>query len=99
MTTEEYQAARSRIGTQGEVAKLLGISGNTLSRRELGLSRITFEMELAILRLGDAAPGPEVALSLEKPVKPAAAIGRIKVKAIVGQSDAPRPTYWKKGWK
>lgn len=53
MTPDEYREARKARGTQAEVAALLGISRETLARREAGTERypITTEAVLAIQAL------------------------------------------------
>lgn len=54
MTPLEYKSARKKMGiTQKELGKLIGVDGNTISRRELGLVPITREAELALLSLSD----------------------------------------------
>ena len=50
MTSAEYKAARERLGTQAEVASLLGINRVTVAKREGG-ALVTREAELAILAL------------------------------------------------
>lgn len=53
MTPAQYKAARERIGTQEEVAKMLGINRVTIAKREAGTKGwpITREAELAITAL------------------------------------------------
>lgn len=51
MTKEEYREWRKKLGTQSHVAKLLRVSVNTLSRRELGHLDISDEAALAIIHL------------------------------------------------
>lgn len=51
MTPTEYKAHRSRIGTQAEVAKLLGVNRVTVAKRERGTMTITREACLAMLAL------------------------------------------------
>lgn len=51
MTKEEYRELRKRIGSQQEVAKLLKLGWNTLSRREQGTAPINEEAELAMVHL------------------------------------------------
>ena len=48
MSPEKYRAQRKKIGTQGDVAKALGVALNTVSRRELGNLEIPREAELAL---------------------------------------------------
>lgn len=48
MTPANYQAARKRIGTQTEVAAMLELDPQTISRRERGKLPITPEAALAI---------------------------------------------------
>ena len=50
MTSVEYKAARERLGTQAEVASLLGINRVTVAKREGG-ALVTREAEIAILAL------------------------------------------------
>ena len=50
MNSAEYKAARERLGTQAEVASLLGINRVTVAKREGG-ALVTREAELAILAL------------------------------------------------
>jgi predicted DNA-binding transcriptional regulator AlpA len=47
----EYRALREELGTQAEVARRLGVSANTVARRERGEVPLTREMELAIRHL------------------------------------------------
>lgn len=49
LTPEEYRAKRKLLGTQEEVAKLLGVARRTINRRENGGAEISFEATLAIL--------------------------------------------------
>lgn len=51
MTPAEYKAHRARIGTQAEVAKLLGVNRVTVAKRENGSMTITREAVLAIQSL------------------------------------------------
>lgn len=51
MTHAQYKAARERIGTQEEVAAMLGLNRVTIARRETGALPITREAELAITAL------------------------------------------------
>ena len=48
MSPETYKAIRQSLGTQAEVAKMLGNTRETISRRESGKDRITTEAALAI---------------------------------------------------
>ena len=48
MTPAAYQAARKRIGTQADVAALLNVDPQTISRRERGELPITREAALAM---------------------------------------------------
>jgi DNA-binding XRE family transcriptional regulator len=43
-----YRTMRERIGTQQHVAGLLGLNRTTIRRREVGESKISYEMLLAI---------------------------------------------------
>ncbi len=51
MQPEEYKATRERIGTQAEVARLLGVNRVTVAKRENGTMTITNEAVLAIRSL------------------------------------------------
>lgn len=51
MTPAQYKAARERIGTQEEVAVMLGLNRVTIARRETGALPITREAEIAIKAL------------------------------------------------
>jgi hypothetical protein len=48
MTGTEYKTARETIGTQKQVAKLLGVTDITVSRRQTSKRPVTREVELAI---------------------------------------------------
>jgi len=48
MSPEKYKAIRQSMGTQAGVAKMLGNTRETISRRESGKDRITTEAALAI---------------------------------------------------
>lgn len=49
MTADEYRAIRERLELkQGELAERLGVTLNTISRREIGQVPITKEAELAL---------------------------------------------------
>ena len=51
MIPEEYKATRERLGTQAEVALLLGVNRVTVAKRENGTMTITNEAILAIQSL------------------------------------------------
>ena len=51
MTAAEYKATRERIGTQAEVAAMLGVHRVTVAKRENGTMTITNEAALAIQSL------------------------------------------------
>jgi DNA-binding XRE family transcriptional regulator len=51
MTATEYKATRKRLGTQAEVASLLGVNRVTVAKRESGTMTITNEAVLAIQSL------------------------------------------------
>jgi DNA-binding XRE family transcriptional regulator len=51
MKPEAYKAARERLGTQAEVAALLGVSRVSIARRETGTRPVTREAWLALLAL------------------------------------------------
>lgn len=51
MTATEYKVTRERLGTQAEVARLLGVNRVTVAKRERGAMTITNEAVLAIQSL------------------------------------------------
>lgn len=51
MKPEEYKATRERLGTQAEVALMLGVNRVTVAKRENGTMTITNEAVLAIQSL------------------------------------------------
>lgn len=51
MKPEDYKAARERLGTQAEVALLLGVNRVTVAKRESGAVEITKEAGLALSRI------------------------------------------------
>ena len=51
MTPEKYKATRETVGTQQQVADLLGVSRPTIARRESTTGRITEEAAIAIREL------------------------------------------------
>ena len=51
MTPDEYKSTREKIGTQSEVARLLGVNRVTVAKREAGMMVITQEAVLAIKSL------------------------------------------------
>jgi hypothetical protein len=51
MTASEYRSIRQSIGSQAEVAKLLGVAKSTVARRETSALPITMEAALSIRRL------------------------------------------------
>ena len=51
MKPEEYKAIRTYIGTQSELAKMLGVSRRTIIKRETGAVKITREQQLALIGL------------------------------------------------
>lgn len=54
MTATEYKATRERLGTQAEVAAMLGVNRVTVAKRENGTMTITTEAWLAICSLPQA---------------------------------------------
>lgn len=48
MQPEQYKATRERLGTQAEVARILGVNRVTVAKRETGKMKITWEAYLAI---------------------------------------------------
>jgi DNA-binding transcriptional regulator YiaG len=55
MTAAEYKKIRESLGDQVRVAELLGVTKNTVSRRETGESPVDREAELAIRCLAEHA--------------------------------------------
>lgn len=51
VTAAEYKATRERLGTQAEVAPMLGVNRVTVAKRENGTMTITNEAVLAIQSL------------------------------------------------
>ena len=51
MTASQYKAIRKSIGSQEDVAKLLGVHPMTISNRERGIYPITLEAKRAIFAL------------------------------------------------
>jgi len=51
MTPAQYKSTRERLGTQAEVARLLGVNRVTVAKRENGTMTITNEAVLAIQSL------------------------------------------------
>lgn len=51
MTAAEYKATREHLGTQAEVAAMLGVNRVTVAKRENGTMTITNEAVLAIQSL------------------------------------------------
>jgi transcriptional regulator with XRE-family HTH domain len=59
---QAYRVQREQVGSQGEVAELLGITRETLNRREKGKAPISGEAILAMHALTTASPARLVAL-------------------------------------
>jgi len=60
MTPAEYRARRDTLGlTQADLAKELGVSRETVNRRESGEQTIDLEAALAIRNLTRAAQAPK----------------------------------------
>lgn len=53
MTAAEYKATREHLGTQAEVARILGVNRVTIAKRESGAMKLTWE---ACLAMGAIAP-------------------------------------------
>jgi hypothetical protein len=76
MTSADYKATRSRLGTQAEVAALLGVARGTVARRETGKLTITHEAALALDALSSApqkkrpARGKRAAMRASNEVRP-----------------------------
>mgnify|MGYP000106074625 FL=1 len=51
MTSRKYKELRKKLGTQKEVAELLGVTRQLIGMRESGDATITKEAELAIRSL------------------------------------------------
>lgn len=51
MRAFDYKSARQKLGTQKDVAAMLGVDYRTIQRREAGTIPITREAELAIMTL------------------------------------------------
>jgi DNA-binding XRE family transcriptional regulator len=73
MTAEQYKAARERLGvTQSKLADILGITRETVTRRETGAATITSEAAMAIRSIPVPKGDPDVAVAAarrdEKPV-------------------------------
>jgi DNA-binding XRE family transcriptional regulator len=56
MTATEYKATRERLGTQAEVAAMLGVNRVTVAKRENGTMTITNEAWLALCSLPLRSP-------------------------------------------
>ena len=54
MKPEDYRKTRKTIGTQAEVAEMLGIARETVNARENGRQEISREAELALRSLNPA---------------------------------------------
>lgn len=54
MDASEYKRLRESLGTQGQVADLLGVSKRTIANRESGVHPISHEAEVAIRALAPA---------------------------------------------
>lgn len=53
MNARDYKKLRKQIGTQKEVAVVLGVTRETISNRETGTASISTEAELALRRLAE----------------------------------------------
>ena len=53
MTPPEYKKLRESLGTQAEVARILGVNRVTIAKRESGAMKLTWE---ACLAMGAIAP-------------------------------------------
>lgn len=53
MNPETYKTTRGNLGTQAEVAAMLGVARETIARRETGKDRITKEAALALEALAN----------------------------------------------
>ena len=51
MNAQQYKDQRSNLGTQAEVAAMLGVTRGTIAKRETGTVEINREAELALLML------------------------------------------------
>ncbi|MBU6299908.1 MAG: helix-turn-helix transcriptional regulator [Verrucomicrobia bacterium] len=84
LSASKYSFLRKKIGTQAEVARLLGVRQSVISKRERGLSAISVEASLALERLlADCVRKPApVRVRLDSPE------GRAVGKAISRKRDA-----------
>lgn len=57
MTRKPYKEIRQRLGTQAEVAALLGVARETIARRESGKDRLTKEAWYAMVGLAHSLEG------------------------------------------
>lgn len=83
LSPSKYSFLRKKIGTQAEVARLLGVRQSVVSKRERGLSAISLEASLALERLvAERAGRPErVRVRLDAPH------GRAAAKAALRKRD------------
>lgn len=51
MTPAEYKALREKLGTQKEAAEMLGVTRETVARREMAGGKIPREAQIAIRAL------------------------------------------------
>lgn len=54
MTRKPYKELRVNLGTQAEVAAMLGVARETIARRETGKDRLTKEAWFAMVGLSHA---------------------------------------------
>lgn len=59
MTKEQYRRTRQLVGTQKEVADLLGVSRTTVVKRESGAWGISVEAGLALLAVSVGKRDPK----------------------------------------
>lgn len=62
MTGDEYRTIRKALGTQTEVARLLGVSQSRIAERENDKANISVEQELALRWLLLKRQSPEALL-------------------------------------
>lgn len=67
MTAAEYRELRARVGTQQEVADLLGVTRQLISSREQAGSRISLEAGIALRELARTTAAPSPSPTTTKP--------------------------------
>jgi len=96
MTSEEYRATREALGlTQGELAARLGVTLNTISRRELGQVPITAEVELALQNALEGVKGKKTHALKTAQLREVAEIIGYEWAMLLGASDSD----WNRAYK